>query len=116
MPYTYGEFELDDIRTQALSNRWQIWVVVEDGDLQNVGAVAVTGLFPYPRACICEIIAAAATIGRDYWRPLHETVEDWARGQGCSRMKSNSRRGMEKVLKPIGYELCAVVMGKVLNA
>jgi hypothetical protein len=45
---------------------------------------------------------------------MRETIEAWARAQGCTRLLGAGRRGWERVLKPYGYEVAAVVYAREL--
>jgi len=84
-------------------------------DAEGLHACAVTeiGVFPRMKAVNINLIGGE---GVERWLPeLLSTIDEYARGQGCSRvMCSYARRGWIKLAAPMGWTPRAAVIAKDL--
>jgi hypothetical protein len=100
------------------AGRALLWLAT---DGQTIHAAAVTQLAQTEWRKVCEIIACGATPsprlrgeggvrggnereGRARWLHLIETIEDFARAEGCSAMRIVGRKGWARVLSRGGFE------------
>ena len=101
----------DAMEDACRTGRHQLWVAM-DGD--EYAAAAVTGIWTEPSGR--KVCYWAAVGGRDMrlWQPFYPHIEAWAKANGCSAMRSMSRRGMKKRLEPDGYRVTGFILEKAL--
>lgn len=108
----YGEVEPKQIIDGLPSGRYQMWLVSNDNEIV---AVAVTEVVSYPARSALRIVALSGT-GFDNWGlVLSELLESFARCVNAKHIEAIGRRGLERLLKPLGYEARYVVVAKELN-
>jgi GNAT superfamily N-acetyltransferase len=79
---------------RILSAEIQLWVATED---ETVFAIAGTLVFKADNGeKWCEILFATGR-ERRRWQHLLAGIEDWARSEGCARMRSIARVGWARV-------------------
>lgn len=107
-----GEFLIDDLEDLFLRGVWQLWVQYDEkADLAI--ACAATELYQYPQKKSCIIRMMAALPGRrGEWMPCLETIERWARSQGCVTMEIIGRDGWAAFLPD--YERRGVLLARAL--
>lgn len=89
-------WEPEDILHALQCRDMQLWISLDGGGLC---AILITRLVAYPRALECELFMWSGRMTDD-WREQLETVENWAREQGCHYMSTLSRPGSVKF---VGY-------------
>jgi len=87
-----------------------LWVVWKDGEII---AVCVTQLSQSAKAKTCSIWIMTGRGLRDYIH-LYQGIEDYARAEGCNRMRHKSRPGYVKLMKKYGYQMTHAVIEKAL--
>ena len=100
--YTYGRYEVEDIRDYLHHYDWLLWVAFKD-DGEVVGTV-VTHFIEYPR---CRYLACPFVAGKDLdsWKaPMLNQLKRWARDNGCTGLESSARIGWERALKDHDYK------------
>ncbi len=100
---TFGSVESDVLAARAL-----LWVVWNDPDLEGA---AVTQVEKFESSKVCTI-AACGGGGMRTWVHLIETLEDYARQQGCNCVRIVGRKGWQRVLKD--YATAKVILEKRL--
>jgi hypothetical protein len=95
---------------EALRNKnAQLWIALND----KIDAVCVTQITVRPLGNTCGIWICTGT-NRTAWQDHIETIEAWAKANGCVAMVHEARNGWQKILKPNGYELTHVILEKRL--
>ena len=96
------------VRAEIEADNWQLWVAVSGA---GVEAVCCTRLqqFPETRVMFINLVAGH---GRESWIGHLDTLEDWARAEGCSVVATLTRPGWERVLKD--YTRTRVMLEKEL--
>jgi hypothetical protein len=89
----------------GISFLWVAW----DGN--KILAAATTVLVKTPRYKMC-IVTSAGGVGSKLWNEFMPLVEQYARDEGCERVRAMGRQGWAKVLS--GYEQPWIVLDKVL--
>jgi hypothetical protein len=84
-----------------------VWLAVDDKEIM---AVATTHLVR-PREKVC-VLTACAGREREQWLPLFARIEQYAKDEGCTKMRIYGRKGWERVLD--GYRVEHVILEKVL--
>jgi hypothetical protein len=98
--YSDGEFTLEETHGLIRDGRFQLWLAWDGGTRRAIGA-GVTEIFDYPRKRVCFLVLWASEAPRARWLDGLETVERWAREQGCDGMRLLGRKGWGRVLS--GY-------------
>ena len=102
--YTYGRFEVDDIKNGVLQSEGnqQLWVAYEDED--NVYGAVVTEVWQYPKM---RTLIMHFTGGRELpkWKDdMLKLLQQFAADQGCDVIESYGRGGWAKVFQSDGYK------------
>lgn len=94
----------EDIERAVRKGHQLVWLAWNGQDIE---AAATTQL--YHGACI---VTACGGVNRERWLPLFEKIEQYAKDEGCTKMRIYGRRGWERVLD--GYETKYVILEKAL--
>lgn len=94
-----GKFDADDIRIGLLERDDQLWIWRS----ATAFAVGVTRINRYPKQRVCTIRIVTGRNRGEWERQAIETIEAWARSQGCHAMELQARPGWGRVLP--GYEV-----------
>lgn len=97
MQFADGEFTLDEARRSIQDGRFQLWLAWDSAQRRALGA-GVTEIFDYPRKRVCFLVLWASEAPRVRWLDGLETVERWAKEQGCAAMRLLGRKGWGRVL------------------
>lgn len=97
-----------DIEADVLTGMQLVWLA---WDGREIMAAATTQLVK-PRDKVC-VLTACSGYDRDKWLPLFEQIEQYAKNEGCTRMRIYGRKGWERVLD--GYRVEHVVLEKAIN-
>jgi hypothetical protein len=100
--------DFDQYEADVLAGHHLVWLA---WDGQNIAAVATTHKTKIGEKTICTLTACQG-YDRDRWLPLFQTIEKYAKDEGCAAMRLFGRKGWERVLD--GYKVEHVVMEKVL--
>lgn len=97
-----------DWREKCLSQHAQLWLI---RDQEQVVGCGITEIFETSKGQTCGIPILAAT---DFGvlDALFETVEQWARCEGCVRLEGFGRQGWVRALKYVGWRPIATVIEK----
>jgi len=110
LAHSYGELDLDDLYDGIADKRMQLWVAVVE-DTGVIVAAMVTEIVNYPKIKVARLIVVGGS-RLDGWCPFMETIKDWAKSEGCSRVEGLAQDGWVRVLKEYGfrklYNLCGV--------
>lgn len=98
-----------DIEANILSGRSLLWVA---WDRQAIEAAAATILIGSEIGKVC-IITACSGSSMTRWLPLIAQIENYARKEGCARVRIYGRKGWLRVLD--GYAQKHVIMDKDLS-
>lgn len=101
--YTYGRFEVSDIKQSLLTTEQQLWVAYDDETEEAFGAV-VTQILTYPRMKSL-VMHFTGGIELPKWKaPMLALLQEFSRNNGCSVIESYGRDGWEKVFKDDGFK------------
>jgi hypothetical protein len=97
----------DEIERDVLSGRGLLWLAWSD----HVEAAATTILTETDAQRVCILTACG---GRDMkrWLPLLETIEAYAKAEGCDRLRLFGRRGWQRMLQ--NYRVSNVILERNL--
>jgi hypothetical protein len=102
-----GLSSFSDIESDVLRGASLVWIAWNG---REILAAATTELSK-PRSKVCTLTACAGH-DRAQWLPLFKQIEDYAKAEGCMKMRIFGRKGWERVLD--GYRVEHVVLEKGL--
>lgn len=98
--YTYGRFDVEDIKSGLLKEKQQLWIAFDD---KIYGAV-ITEIIQYPKM---RTLVMHFTGGMELqkWKPeMLKALQSYAKSKECAAIESYGRRGWEKVFKNDGFK------------
>lgn len=97
-----------DIEADVLTGMQLCWVAIENNEIL---AAATTQLVkPFEKVCI---LTACSGHDRDRWLPLFARIEQYAKDEGCTKMRIFGRIGWQRVLK--NYRVEHVILERNLT-
>ena len=98
-----------DLEADILSSRSLLWIA---WNKQAIEAAAATVLINSEIGKVC-IITACGGNDMPRWLPLIAAIENYARAEGCTRVRIYGRKGWLRALD--GYGQTHIIMDKELN-
>lgn len=86
----------------------RLWLSVKDGRVQSVCIVQISDR-PVNKICSIWICTGAS---RKEWMQFHDIIEGWAKANGCTRMRHETRKGWARELEKFGYTTSHVIIEK----
>lgn len=96
-------------KERCLARTAQLWLIRDQE--QAVGA-AITEIYDTPKGLTCAVPAVSAVSLEHALVPLFDTIEQWARAEGCARMEGFGRLGWVRALRPHGWRPVSAVIEK----
>lgn len=107
---TRGKFDAEDIRAGLLTGEDQLWIWKTPAAF----AVGITRLANYPKQRVCTLRIVTGINMEEWAQPCIETIEKWAKANGCHAMEFQARPGWERFLKPRGYDKTHVYLERAI--
>lgn len=107
---TRGKFDAEDIRAGLLTGEDQLWI----WRTPTAFAVGITRLANYPKQRVCTLRIVTGNNMDEWATPCIETIEQWAKANGCHAMEFQARPGWECFLRPRGYDKTHVYLERAL--
>ncbi len=98
--YSDGKFSLSDVYHLLRERDMQLWVAYNNSGLK---ACCVTQIIPYPQKKVMFLVFSAG-IDSENWLHFTETLNEFAKEQGCTSSEILGRRGWKKKMKQFGFE------------
>lgn len=105
--HSNGEFNLLDIKENLINKKMQLWVVY---DKFGMCTACITQIIIYPRLKKLTIVLLGGKRINNGWLGHIETIQEFAKSNGCQFVDLYGRPGWEKALKRFGYKKNYVVM------
>jgi hypothetical protein len=99
-----------ELEASLLSGGSLLWIALS-ADRKSIEAAVATQVKDTDASRVCELLACGGS-NRAQWLPLLRQIEDYARAEGCSRMRAFGRKGWLRVLS--GYSVAHVVLERPL--
>lgn len=90
-----GLYTEESLRIGLATGEMQLWCAEENGEM-TMALVTEISVFPARKQCTLMFIGGGAL---DQCLPFLETIEAWARENGCERIVVDGRRGWLRKLK-----------------
>lgn len=91
-----GRYAPEHIWGWLESGEWQIWVVIESG---QISFVCGTEIAVFPTGLRALVLHFATGSGRNKWQHRIADVIEFGKSQGCTRFQSVARKGWFRVLR-----------------
>lgn len=101
-----GLYTRESVLAALVAGDFQLWVAETDVMVM----AAITEIAQYPALKQCAVVMAGGT-QLDRCLPFLDTIEAWARENGCERMVVDGRRGWTRKLKGYVERKVTVVKG-----
>lgn len=105
-----GKYDAEDIRTGLLAGEDQLWI----WKTTTAFAVGITRLANYPRQRVCTLRIVTGTNAAEWQYEAIETIERWAKANGCHAMELQARPGWARRLRSRGFEMTHLYLEKPL--
>jgi hypothetical protein len=105
-----GEIAPVDLPQWLSDGKGQLWLSVEAGEIV---AALTTSIVPMRNGLVLRMITCGGS-RLDLWKDCHRQIEEFARAEGCDRIRSEGRPGWTRVLAGGGYKVVAVTLEKRL--
>lgn len=99
---------VDSYKARCLERSAQLWLISDQNQVVGCG---ITEIYPTPKGMTCAVPVIGA-VSMEHVVPLFETIEQWARSEGCVRLEGFGRQGWVRALKPFGWKPLSVVVEK----
>lgn len=100
---------VESYKARCLDRSAQLWLIVDQDQVVGCG---ITEIYGTPKGLTCAVPVLAAVSMGAHLVPLMDTVEAWARAEGCVRLQGYGRLGWVRALKPHGWRPRAVEIEK----
>lgn len=102
-----GYYNSTDILDRILNDLEVLWGVYDKN--KNILGCFTTSVEEYPRARILVITALSGHDLEKWYEKSLETVKNYARDMGCSRIEARGRGGWTAYAKKTGWQVSATV-------
>jgi hypothetical protein len=100
--YTFGRYEPEDILDIVAGGEAHLWVVFDGADIVGI---TITRFWQYPRKRCLDMLFIGGDDGFSWKDPMLETLQRWARDNGCDVIESSGRPGFARAFKDDGYKM-----------
>jgi len=100
--YTFGRYEPEDILDVVAGGEAHLWVVFDGEDIVGI---TITRFWQYPRKRCLDMLFIGGDDGFSWKDPMLETLQRWARDNGCDVIESSGRPGFARAFKDDGYKM-----------
>lgn len=104
-----GLYGPEHVKEWVLRGTHQLWIA--GSRERGIEALAVTEMLRHPNGQVINFWLCTGT-DRVRWIEHKNGIEEWAKGQGCTRSVAHARKGWAKALPD--YKLTHVVLEKML--
>jgi hypothetical protein len=104
----FGRFLPHDVLSSLAKGDAKLWISWNDEE-RAAEAAMVTEILQFPRCRECHVTIIGGRNKQAWLEPFFETLETYARAQGCTQMSGMGRKGWERVMarlpgyRPFGF-------------
>jgi hypothetical protein len=109
-----GEMDVDDVCQQIERGKAQLWLI-RDHNMHEVYAAALTEVVEYPKTIALRVIALGGSDMRTWQTDLFLELRRFCKVNHIRRIEAICRPGLEKIMKPLGFEKRFVCLFKELE-
>lgn len=104
LEHCHGELSESSIKGLIAHNKQQVWVCLAGDSAELLGAI-LTEISEYPCLRVLRIVLLNGINFKDWSGIARAALEDYAREMGCARLESSGRKGLTRLLAPLGFEV-----------
>lgn len=94
-----GKYDALDIKAGLLRGEDQLWIWKSP----TAFAVGITRLVNYPKQRVCTIRIVTGTNAAEWQKEAMQTIERWAKENGCAAMELCARPGWSRRMRTQGF-------------
>lgn len=102
--YCHGELSESSIKALIAADKMQVWVALAGEGAELLGVI-LTELSEYPCMRVLRIVLLQGIHFKDWSGHARVALEIFAREQGASRLEASGRKGLARLLAPLGFEV-----------
>jgi len=99
--YTYGRFNVQDIKDGLYKNKWQLWIAF---DKNKIHGAVITEIVEYPRLKALVTHFTGGTQLKLWKDDMLSLLRRFASDNGCQTIESHGRAGWKQVFKNDGFK------------
>lgn len=111
LKHSQGEMSLADAAAGVCSGKIQLWLVVEEGAQEIIGA-ATTEIIQYPQTRALRVITIGGKRFQEWASLMNRRFEQMASLENCTRIEAVGRQGLSRMLIPYGFSKAYVFLTK----
>jgi len=104
LKFCHGELSESSIKALVAADRQQVWVALAGEGAELLGVI-LTEVTEYPCLRVLRIVLLQGISFRDWSGHARVALEIFAREQGCERLEASGRKGLARLLAPLGFEV-----------
>jgi hypothetical protein len=102
--FCHGELSESSIKAFVAADRQQLWIALA-GDGAELLGVILTEISEYPTLRVLRIVLLQGIRFRDWSGHARVALEIFARENQCERLEASGRKGLARLLAPLGFEV-----------
>ena len=99
--YTYGRYELSDIKDALDNYGHSLWIAF---NVRGLKGAVVTAFKQYPKKKYLDLVFIGGDEGLEWKDPMLTLLQHWAYDNQCDGIESSGRLGWSKIFKDDGYK------------
>jgi hypothetical protein len=109
LKHCHGELSESSIKAYIAADKMQVWVALA-GDGAELLGVILTECTEYPCLRVLRIVLLQGISFRDWGGHARVALEAYARENQCERLEASGRKGLTRLLAPLGFEPAYVTL------
>jgi hypothetical protein len=103
LKHCYGELSESSIKALIAADKMQVWVALAGEGAELLGCM-LTECTEYPALRVLRIVLLQGINFKSWSGHARVALEIFAREQGCERLEASGRKGLARLLAPLGFE------------
>jgi len=103
LKHCYGELSESSIKALIAADKMQVWIALSGEGAELLGCM-LTEVTEYPTLRVLRIVLLQGISFKDWGGHARVALEIFAREQGCERLEASGRKGLTRLLAPLGFE------------
>ncbi len=103
LEYCHGELSESAIKALVGHDKQQVWISLAGDNSELVGAM-LTEVTEYPCLRVLRIVLLQGIAFKNWSGQARVALEEYAREMKCERLEASGRKGLTRLLAPLGFE------------
>jgi len=104
-----GELSESSIKALIAAEKMQVWIALSGEGAELLGVI-ISEITEYPCLRTLRIVLLQGTAFRDWSGHARVALESYAREHQCERLEASGRKGLTRLLAPLGFEPAYVTL------